>query len=89
MTLLAIALVVGLCAAGATLVVRAVVPQLWLMVKPFACDLCMSWWSSLVASVVVGGIEGRGALTAMVSALAGTAVSVVILKAVNRLDDRV
>lgn len=89
MTLLATILAVGLCAAGSALIVRAVVPQLWLMVKPFSCDLCMSWWSSLVASAAIATIDGTGILTASVAAVGGTAVSVVALKTANRLDDRV
>jgi len=89
MSFLSMILAVGLCAAGSALIVRSVVPQLWLMVKPFSCDLCMSWWSSIVASVAVATLDGAGPLTAGVAAVGGTAVSVLLLKATNRLDDRV
>jgi len=88
MTLLAMIFAVGLCAAGSALIVRAVVPQLWLMAKPFSCDLCMSWWSAVVSSVAVATLDGAGPLTAGVAAVGGTALSVVLLKATNRLDDR-
>lgn len=41
------AILLGFGAAGWTAVSRAIVPQLWLLTKPFGCDLCMSWWCSL------------------------------------------
>lgn len=81
--MLSLLFTIGLVAAGTALIVRAVVPQHWLLVKPFSCDLCMSWWSSLVASVLVGGFG----LPGMCAAVGGTAVSVFLLKAVNRLGE--
>lgn len=74
-------LLVGFAAAGATSIIRAVVPTLWLLVKPFACDLCMSFWTSLV-------------LTALLMpdmpvhiALGAVAVSIVTLKTIGHLSD--
>lgn len=78
---------IGLMAAGAALITRALVPQHWLLVKPFSCDLCMSWWGSLVSSVVAGAVGGHTSLASLCAALGGTAVSVVVLKAANRLGE--
>ena len=81
--MLSLLFTIGLIAAGAAQIIRAVVPQHWLLVKPFSCDLCMSWWGSLVASVFVGGMG----LSGMCAAVGGTAVSVFLLKATSRLGE--
>lgn len=86
MTLLPLIFTLGLIAAGTTLIVRALVPQLWLLVKPFSCDLCMSWWSSLVSMIGLMSVQSDLDTTALPAVLGGVAVSVVLLKAVNRLD---
>lgn len=44
---------VGIAASGATAIIRAVVPQTWLLHKPLSCDLCMSWWSSLALTATL------------------------------------
>jgi hypothetical protein len=82
-TLLATALLLGLGAAGMTFVVRAVLDSAkkeWLLEKPFSCDLCMSWWSSIALFVVHGDWAKPVSLV-----LASTAVSVLAVKAANRL----
>lgn len=78
--MLALIFAVGMIAAGAALIIRAVVPQPWLLNKPLSCDLCMSFWSS----VVFGMLIGTNSIPAVVG---GVAVSVLVLKAVNRLGD--
>lgn len=78
---------IGFMAAGIALITRAVVPQTWLLNKPWSCDLCMSWWGSLVSSVVAGSVGGHTTLASLGAALGGTAVSVVVLKTVNRMEN--
>ena len=75
----------GLAAAGATFVVRAVVDELrptLLLRKPFSCDLCMNWWSSL-ALTLIDPAASFGECAQLV--LASTAVGVIATKAANRL----
>lgn len=87
-------LTLGLFAAGLTLILRAVAPQPWLLHKPLSCDLCMSWWGSVVGALVqlVGAGSGAGeAASVSIAAVApavvaAVAVSVLLLKAINRLD---
>ena len=84
MTALADIAVTGLSAAGAALVVRAVLAEwlpLWLLVKPFSCDLCMSWWGSVAFSALAHGPTFDAAWPV----LGGTAASVLTLKVVNHL----
>lgn len=59
--LLVASVAVGLTAAGAIQVIRALpLVRSWVMrgTKPWACDLCMSWWLSLAAGAV--GVVGSG-----------------------------
>lgn len=90
MSLLALVVVLGISAAGATAVVRAVVMDRWpalLLTKPLACDLCMSWWSS-VALVIFALITDRLAvLDAPLAVLASTAVSLAFVRGSNRLSE--
>lgn len=87
MALLTTILAVGLIAAGLTQVVRAVVPQQWLLNKPLSCDLCMSWWSSL-AGVVVAAVGGTVAWPAAPLVVPGSvAVSLLTLKAISRMGE--
>jgi hypothetical protein len=82
MTLLAI-LAIGFAAAGLALVVRALVPTLWLLIKPFSCDLCMSWWGSVVFTL----LAGEWSVDALTGLFGGVAVSVAMLKVVSSLSD--
>ena len=88
---LAAILTLGLFAAGLALILRAVAPQPWLLHKPLSCDLCMSWWGSVVgAAVRFGGAVGvdsdMSLITVAPAVVAAVAVSVVVLKSINRLD---
>lgn len=75
----------GLAAAGATFVVRAVADELrptLLLRKPFSCDLCMNWWASL-GLVMIDPPSSFGECAQLV--LASTSVGVIATKAANRL----
>lgn len=84
---LALAAATGFAAAGLALVIRAVVPTLWLLVKPFSCDLCMSWWGSVAFTGlrVVG--QGVSTIDALPDLFGSVATSVVVLKVVGKLSD--
>lgn len=76
----------GLSAAGAAFVTRAVLAEwlpLGLLVKPFSCDLCMSWWGSVVFAAVRWGNECG--VDAAWPVLGGTAASMTVLKIVGHL----
>lgn len=82
---LALVVLFGLAASGITAVIRAVVPVPWLLVKPFSCDLCMSFWASL--SVVTSWVlvESVSPVAAMLAVPASVAVALLSTKAANRL----
>lgn len=81
------ALLLGLAAAAAATIIRAFVPQLWLLFKPWSCDLCMSWWCSLALSVLVTVYADLALVIVPILLLASTAVSMTVLKIHNRLSD--
>jgi hypothetical protein len=91
MSLLTLALLVGLAAAGATATVRAVVADrwpLWLLEKPLSCDLCMSWWCSLALTVLLlGAGELEGLAQAVAVDLAAVGVSLACVRGSNRLTE--
>lgn len=81
-------LATGLAASGFTFVVRAIVDEMnpmWLLHKPFSCDLCMNWWPSLGLGVwqAIDHSLGPGECAQLV--LGATAVGVVTTKVANRL----
>jgi hypothetical protein len=83
--------VAGFAAAGIALVLRAVAPLSWQIVKPIACDLCMSWWGSLlvVAAWRIGALRGSSAyqygVDFAITVLAAIPVSIATLKLIERL----
>lgn len=84
--LFASAVLVGLSSAGLCFVVRALIPVTILILKPFSCDLCMSWWGSIIAVVLLTGEWTWTSLrAAAVTVLAGTAVALLVIKIVIRL----
>ena len=85
--LLSTILALGLIAAGLTSVIRAVVPQSFLLIRPFSCDLCMSWWSSLVGATGLVLLDQADMRLAVASVLGAVAVSVLVLKKINRLSE--
>ena len=88
MSVLVAAVLVGLAASGLTAVIRAVVQEarpLWLLEKPLSCDLCMSWWSSLVFVIVLLLAREISALQSVVALFGGVGISLLSVKAANRL----
>lgn len=86
MSLLVAILVVGASAAGIALTIRAVLADwlpLWLLVKPFSCDLCMSFWGALGFVVLRDGV----AWSSLWSVPGAVALSVLVLKTHARLAD--
>jgi hypothetical protein len=78
---------VGLFAAGLASVIRALPyfrDLVFRGVKPWACDLCMSWWGSLAGALLLGLHVERGWATAAVVAVAGVAVSLAALRATSQ-----
>lgn len=86
-SLFLLALLIGLAASTATTIVRAVVPTLWLLIKPFSCDLCMSWWLSLAISVSRDHWRGLEIPDRALVTFAAVAISITVLKIHNRLSD--
>ena len=87
---LALILVLGLAAAGAVAVARAVVQEvrpMWLLAKPLSCDLCMSWWASVAVVLFVLIIEALALPVAPLAVLASTAVSLACVRGSNRLSE--
>lgn len=86
--ILFLSLIVGIAAAGLTNIVRAIVPQHWLLVKPWSCDLCMSFHSSWVM-LLVAMLDTRAPLPTIGEAglliTASTAIALVITKIIGRL----
>lgn len=81
-------IVAGLFAAGLTSIIRAVLPVTLLIVKPFSCDLCMSFWCSGIGMALFGQqatsfSEARRFL--LTPTIAAVAVSLLVLKTITRL----
>ena len=90
MSLLPLAFVLGLAAAGAVAVVRAVVQEvrpLWLLAKPLSCDLCMSWWSSVAVALYALALDLLDAPVAPLAVLASTGVCLAVVRGSNRLSE--
>lgn len=85
MSLLALVVTVGLAASGTTAIIRAVVPQLWLLRKPLSCDLCMSWWSSLAITGTLASVDPVSLAQSVAVVTGGVGVALVATKASNRL----
>lgn len=85
MSLLALAVTVGLAASGTTAIIRAIAPQSWLLVKPLSCDLCMSWWSSLAITGTLSLAEPVGVAQSVAVVTAGVGVALISTKTANRL----
>jgi hypothetical protein len=75
--------VVALFAAGLTHILRALPPfRVWVFrgVKPWACDLCMSWWGAVLATGALRLDEPHGLVGAGVLAVAAVAPSMLVLR---------
>lgn len=85
--MLSLVFLLAFFAAGATFIMRKLVPQLWLMVKPWSCDLCMSWWSAWLG-VVIKSVNDYVPLDQAIFAVpASVGLSVLMVKAANRLGE--
>jgi hypothetical protein len=74
---------VALFAAGLTHIFRALPPfRGWVFrgVKPWACDLCMSWWGAVLATSALRLDEAHGLVGAGVLAVAAVAPSMAVLR---------
>lgn len=76
---------VGLGASGVTAIIRAVVPQTWLLHKPLSCDLCMSWWSSLALTATLATVEPMSIAQSVVVVTGGVGAALLLTKTANRL----
>lgn len=88
-SLLALAVVCGLAAAGFTAVVRVGIQDHgkveWLLLKPFSCDLCMSLWGSIGAVGAYALSESVSLVSAMLAVSGSVGVSLLAVKAASRL----
>ena len=88
MSLLALAVLFGFAAAGITATVRAIIDSanpLWLLEKPFSCDLCMSWWSSRAVVIAWGFHVGLEFVPAVLAVFGAIGVALCVTKAATRL----
>ena len=89
MSLLSLALLCALTAAGTTFVIRAVVQELrplWLLAKPLSCDLCMNWWASLAVAAALHEQIPVSPVAGVV-VLGSTGLGVLVTKVVGKLSD--
>mgnify|MGYP001559777680 FL=1 len=86
---LALVALVALFAAGLTLVLRAapfIRGAVFRGTKPWACDLCMSWWGSCAGGIVAlgAGLWGTFGAATIVTWLLGTFATVPVSMLVLR-----
>jgi hypothetical protein len=78
----------ALGAVGLTVALRAIVPVRWVEeIKPWACDLCMSWWSSMICLGVACGLGFGDAQEAIVLFLPSFALAYAIQQRVTPIPD--
>ena len=81
-------IVCGLAAAGLTATIRAVLhdhkPER-LLEKPFSCDLCMSFWSSLGFSITLAFTGDIPLHLVPLATFGGVGVALILVKAASRL----
>jgi hypothetical protein len=90
MNLLVLSLFLGLVAAGGVAVLRAIVMDvrpMWMLEKPWSCDLCCSWWCSVAAVTFYGIAIGLSVPEALLAVLASTGVSLATVRGSNRLSE--
>ena len=89
MTILALAIVCGLAAAGMAATARVLAQDYgraeWLLVKPLSCDLCLSFWGSLFAVLLAAAAEPISVPAAMLAGFGSIGVSLLAIKAAMRL----
>lgn len=97
-------LTISLFAAGSTLIIRAFVVDILgrldlMMTRPLGCQLCMSVWNSLFASLCWHMVNDprrltnwtfdgiMGTITAVVIAVAAVPLSIILLKTIQILNE--
>lgn len=84
-----VALTIALAASGLTAVARTLAQDHgraeWLLEKPLSCDLCMSFWSSLVFTFAYVFRHPEARWDAPTLLFAGIGGALVFTKAANRL----
>jgi hypothetical protein len=86
--LLAGVAMVAFGAVGLTTLVRTLVPSRWVeSTKPWSCDLCMSWWSSIVCVVVAVFFEYGTIREAVVTLLPSFALAYSIQQRLHPIPD--
>lgn len=74
----------ALTAVALTAVIRALIPLPWALIKPFSCDLCMSFWTGLLVALAAAEAHrvppaGMHALLAFALERAGAVVGLTFL----------
>ena len=82
--LLLLALVFGLGAAAATVIIRELAPITVLLRKPVSCDLCMSWWLSVFHALAFGFMISNDLLV-LFCILPSMFISMVALKLIVKI----
>lgn len=85
--MLPLIIALGFAAASAAIIVREFVPPTWLLIRPFSCDLCMSWWMSVGLYVFDLTRAPWPAYNPPMAVLAATTISMILLKIINRLSE--
>ncbi len=80
--LLAGAALVGLGGVGLATIVRALVPVRWLEqgIKPWSCDLCLSFWATAFCTVVAACMGHGTVQDAAVVLLSGFTIAYAVLQ---------
>lgn len=61
--LAAASLIQGASAVAITAMIRSVLPETWLLKRPWGCDLCMSTWTCIMVALVLFFTTGEYAWT--------------------------
>lgn len=89
LALLCLTVVCGLSTAGITAIARTLAQDYgkpeWLLNKPLSCDLCMSFWGSVVSVGLAGLAESVSPPAATLAVLGSVGVGLVTVKAASRL----
>lgn len=87
--ILAAAIVIALAASGLTAALRVIAQDHgkaeWLLEKPFSCDLCMSFWGSVIFTIAYVLRHPEQLWDAPVLVPASVGAALVFTKAANRL----
>ena len=86
--LLAGVAMVAFGAVGLTTLLRTLVPSQWVeSVKPWSCDLCMSWWSSSVCVVVAVALDRGTVVDGVLTFLPSFALAYIVQQRLHPIPD--